>query len=668
MFSLSWSIAVSQAQEPREKVVHRAPAPRDTTQHVLTPQDSARLAATKVDTTKPVFGRLVKPVFDAGLITGQPSFSITDSEITWNDYTFAGEVLDRIPGTFLANMYQPGDPSQLYFDGMGGESTKYLLDGVELNDPTSSAMDLYHIPMEFVNNVEYIDALRAPVYQFNATGGLVDFQTPSYTERVPYSKVRFLEEPYNYLITDGVFSQNIGFKSNIDVGFERQTTDGRFLNSVYDGVNIRAKYRYSIDSTRELTATELYYRTKGGMNGGSEPFNVDASIFDQGLNPLRSTTANLTYRQHHLQVAYSESDAKDSTQFYTMTAFYDHYDFEFGELANQNVDTSFYLTNVSQRIGANLRGNENLFDSRLNFGLEAVREENPQNSHANIPSTNRFSGYADEEFYLWGLLKGGVFGRADLVAGKFYPAFGASFGFGNELFDLEAGGNVSDHVPSMSEKYFVTGNFVGNPDLKVETDKTLQITARIKLGETLNLSVKPYVRLIDDPICFQGVYAGQTEYPKISVLNLSTRKILGLDANVKMTLWKLEADGNCSYVDEDVNGSQIYVLPKIFASGELYLHEILFTGHLNLKIGVRGQFESAFNGEEFYPEALIYYPGTLNKFGPSGSSDFFVQGRVGDAVVYFTVFNMTGEDYVLAPVYAALDASFALGVNWEFLN
>ncbi|MGO9480223.1 MAG: TonB-dependent receptor plug domain-containing protein [Candidatus Kryptoniota bacterium] len=638
----------------------------DTTRLTTVPKDSLRHVTAVHDTTK--FGRLVNPVFKSGAVTYEPTCTISDSEILWSDYTYSGEVLKKIPGSFLADMAQPGAPSELYFDGLGSDYTKYLLDGVELNDPTTSSINLYHVPMEFVNNVEYIDALRAPIYQFNATGGLIDFQSPLYSESQPYSKIRHIEGPYNYLITDGVFSQNVGFKSNIDFGFERQTTDQRFQNSLYDGVNIRAKYRYSIDSTQQIMATELYYRTKGGANGGSLPYDVNSLIFDQGQDPIRSYTADLTYLQHHLQVAYSKSDPNDSSRFYTLSAFFDYYNFQYGELANQNADTSFYLTNISQRIGANLRGSERFLDGTLNFGAEAVREENPYNSYTLIQSTNRISGYADEEIYLFDFLKTGIFGRGDMVAGEFYPAYGASFGIGNEMFELEAGGNVSDHVPSMSEKYFVTQNFIGNPNLGAETDRTLQITAKIRLGDDLDFSFKPYIKLIDNPIYFETRYNGKPEYPQIADTNLSTEKIYGLDASMEITLWKFGADGNFNFVNENIDGSQARTLPEYFASGELYFHDILFTGHLNLRFGVRGQVESSFEGSEFYPAALVYYPASLNSLGPFGSSDFFLQCKVGDAVIYFTLFNLTNQEYAMAPIYPALGTSFSFGINWEFLN
>lgn len=623
------------------------------------------------DSTKTAREPLVAPVLKSGTITNEPSYSISDSEITWNDYRYSGELLQQIPGSFLANMYQPGDPSELYFDGLGAGYTRYLLDGVELNEPTTSSLNLYHVPMEFVRNVQYIDALRAPIYQFNATGGLVNFQTHLYSEPVPYSKVRHMEEPYNYLITDGVFSQNIGYKANIDAGFERQTTDGRFDNSVYDGVNIRAKFRYSIDSTRQLTATEVYYRTKGGANGGALPYNVNSNVFQQYLIPLRSTTANLTYLQHHLQVAYSQADPYDSTRFLTVSAFFDYYEFQYGAYVPPPVtppDTSYYLTNTSRRVGASLRGSETFAGGRLNFGAEGVRDENPFNSYALIPSRNRVSGYADEEFYLLNFVKAGIFGRADFVSDKFYPAFGASFGLGNDVFNLEAGGNISHHVPTLAEKYFVTQNFTGNERLKAETDRLFQAKASMRIGKAFDLSVKPYVRLISNPIYYEENYSGQPTYPEISVVNLSTRRIYGIDATLRLTLWKFGADGSFNYTNEKVDGSNVNTLPKYFASGELYYHDILFKGHLNIRLGVRGRFLTEFQGSGFYPEALTYYPTDINQLGPFGSSDFFVQAKIGQAVVYLTFFNMTGEDYLLTPVYPALNTSFGFGVNWEFLN
>jgi len=594
---------------------------------------------------------------------------ISDSEIRWSDYTYSGKILQKIPGSYLADMSQPGDPSELYFDGLGSDYVKYLLDGVELNEPTTSSFNLYHIPMEFVSNVQYLDALRAPIYQFNATGGLINFQTPLYSEPQPYSNVRHLEGPYNYLITDGVFSQNVGFKSNIDAGFEHQTTDQRFQNSLYDGVNIRAKYRYSIDSTQQLTIMEMYYRTKGGMNGGDLPYNVGSDIFNQfgGTPPLRSASADLTYLQHHLQAAYSQSSPHDSTDFLTASAFFDYYNFQFGDAS-----IPYSVTNISRRFGASLRGSEKWVYGQLSFGGEAIREENPYNTYVIIPPSSRLSGYADEEFTLFDFVDANIFGRADFINSsnedRFYPAFGALTGIGNEMFELKAGAGVSHHVPSLSEKYLVTEDFVGNPNLKAETDKAVEIMASFKSGENFQFSLKPYLKLIDDPIFFQAEYNGQPEYPQINDTNLTSRKILGLDATMEITLWEFAADGNLNYVDDRLEGNQTYTMPKVSASGELYFHDTLFTGHLNLKVGIRGQFESSFEGNEFYPAALVYYPGSLNSFGPFGSSDFFLQAKIGEAIIYFTLYNLTNQEYLLAPIYPALGTSFAFGINWEFLN
>ncbi len=608
---------------------------------------------------------LVKPVATAGAITADPSYSIGDSVIRWSDYTYSGELLQKIPGTFLANMYQPGDPSELYYDGLGSGYTRYLLDGVEMNEPTTSTLNLYHVPLEFVKDVEYIDAPRAPIYEFNATGALVNFQTHLYNEAVPYSKVRHLEEPYNYLITDGVYSQNIGYRTNVDLGFEHQTTDGRFANSRYDGVNIRGKIRYSIDSTSQITATDVYYRTKGGMTGGMLPYDITSAIFDQTLGSglLRSQYATMTYLQHHLQVAYSQSAPRDSIDHFTVTGFFDYYNLDYGDGGIQ-----YFMTNLSRRFGVSLRGTAVLVGSRLDYGAEAVRDENYYNTYAGVPLRTRLSAYGDEEFSLFGFVHAGVFGRGDQVNSKFYPALGASFGLGNELAYVEAAGSISRHLPSLSQMYFNTPDFKGNPELVAETDKILQVKGSVNLGNNFSLHVKPYVRMIDNPIYYRTDYSGQPVYPKISVTNLSTRNIYGVDADMRVTLWHLTLDGNFNYTHETTDGNAVLTLPEYYGAGELYYQNILFTGHLNLKVGLRGRFLTVFRGDGFYPPALVYYPFAPAEFGPSGSTDFIVRGRIGQAVVYFTIFNITGENYVMSPVYPALDNSFCIGINWEFLN
>ncbi len=137
---------------------------------------------------------------------------------------------------------------------------------------------------------------------------------------------------------------------------------------------------------------------------------------------------------------------------------------------------------------------------------------------------------------------------------------------------------------------------------------------------------------------------------------------------MKFSFWKFGGEGGLNYVEERVNGNGVMTLPKYFMSGELYFHDILFTGHLNLRLGIRGKYMTSFMGSELYPVALVYYPAKLNIFGPYGTSDFFLQAKIGDAVLFLTVYNLTGENYVMTPVYPALNNTFEFGVNWPFLN
>lgn len=611
--------------------------------------------------SKNVVYRLLKPVFTSGLISFSSSAAISDSEIEWSNYTYSGELFAKFPGAFLADMSQPGNPVDIFFDGLGLEYASFLIDGINYEDGALGVANLYQIPVEFSQNIQYINALRSPIYEFNANGGLVNLQTSLHNEVVPYSKVRHLEEPYNYLITDGVFSQNIGIKSNIEVGFERQTTDGRFKNSIYDGANIRLKYRYSIDSTSQISLSEIYYRTKGGMTGGAMPYAISQDTFDQYLINLRSMTANLTYLRHRVAAMYSHVDPFDSTQYVNLSIYYGYSGFDFGDVSSPD-GGPYYIHNASSQFGLNFRGSMTAVENILNYGGDLIHLENKYNSQATVPSLNRFSIYFDD-IYHFKTLSLGLFGRADVVSSKLYPAFGTSVAIRGSHFAFELGGSYSQHLPTLAQKFFVSQDFAGNPSLEVERHRLIQADLSYKVSDFISLYVKPYYRWIIHPIYYKASYIGQPAYPKLSIVNMDHRIIYGVDFSARLKIWKIEAEGMLNYLKEEIRS-----LPEVFLSGEIFYHDDLFSNHLELKTGLRGRAMSTFHGYELYPETIAYYYSNVNLFGPFGSSDFFVTGKIGSAIVYFVWYNLTNQQYILAPVYPMLDRSIAIGVNWEFLN
>gem|GEM_PF-4107080 len=634
--------------------------------YALSKTDSLNALKYTADSSNSVSYHLLKPVYTSGLVGLSSSAVISDSEIEWGNYTYSGEVFDKLPGTFLADMSQPGNPVDLFFDGLGLEYISFLIDGINYKDGTTGVVNLYQIPMGFTQRVQYISAPRAPIYEFNATGGLLNLQTSLYNESVPYSKVRHLEEPYNYLITDGVFSQNIGIRSNIDVGFERQTTDGRFRNSVYDGANIRVKYRYSIDSTRQISFSEIYYRTKGGMTGGAMPYALSQDIFDQYLINLRSTTANLTYLRHHVTAAYSQVDPIDSAIFVNLSVYYGYDNFIFGDVSSPD-GGPYYLHNEDSQFGLVFRSGTRMSGSMLNYGADLIHLENKYNSQVVVPSSGRFSIYFDDEYHFKCLLFG-LFGRADIVSSTLHPSFGARLGIGDSQFKAELGGSYSQHLPTLAQKFFVSQDFTGNPLLQVERHYLIQADISYRASDVISLYARPYYRWINQPIYYKATYAGQPAYPRLSPVNLDRRILYGLDISTDLRIWKIEADGIFNYFEEKVGREKVAFLPKVFVTGEIYYHDSLFSGHLDLKVGIRGMAMSTFNGYELYPETIAYYQSNVNLFGPFGSSDFFVSGKIGSAIFHFVWYNLTNQQYILAPVYPMLDRSIAIGVNWEFLN
>ena len=95
----------------------------------------------------------------------------------------------------------------------------------------------------------------------------------------------------------------------------------------------------------------------------------------------------------------------------------------------------------------------------------------------------------------------------------------------------------------------------------------------------------------------------------------------------------------------------------------------LVNGNLELKIGFRGRYISQQSGMAPLDESGLYVPYVLlQSFGPSGTADFFVIGKLGDAYLHLIWENLSDNQYMLTPFYPMYARNVRFGVSWEFWN
>ena len=107
----------------------------------------------------------------------------------------------------------------------------------------------------------------------------------------------------------------------------------------------------------------------------------------------------------------------------------------------------------------------------------------------------------------------------------------------------------------------------------------------------------------------------------------------------------------------------------MYLDGSVYYKNVLANGKLELKIGFRGRYVSEQTGEGPLDESGFFVPYTLlNSFGPSGTADFFLIGKLGNAYLHLIWENLSGNQYLLTPFYPMYDRNIRFGVSWEFWN
>lgn len=104
---------------------------------------------------------------------------VTEEEIQSKQHTSVLETLRDVPGVDVVRQGGPGQQTSVFIRGANSHHTLILIDGIELNDPStpSRAFDFAHLTTD---NIERIEILRGPnstLYGSDALGGVINVIT-----------------------------------------------------------------------------------------------------------------------------------------------------------------------------------------------------------------------------------------------------------------------------------------------------------------------------------------------------------------------------------------------------------------------------------------------------------------------------------------------------------
>ncbi|MBI5206267.1 MAG: TonB-dependent receptor [Candidatus Firestonebacteria bacterium] len=192
-----------------------------------------------------------------------PSIWLSASQIyTYNDIMLStsnnlGDFLKEYAGI---NLFAEGDMGQsrkISMRGAGAENVLFIIDGQVMNSPSDNQKELKTIPMEFIENIEIINA-DPVIYGINSSGGIIKITTKKFRSKEPYSKIEISWGDFN----NRIFNFNYGnqFKKfEYFLGITKHSGVGKFPYNDYKGQNILANLSYKYDSSIILNITSGFY-------------------------------------------------------------------------------------------------------------------------------------------------------------------------------------------------------------------------------------------------------------------------------------------------------------------------------------------------------------------------------------------------------------------------
>ena len=625
---------------------------------------------------------------------GDSSRTILDSQFPWIEYRYLGDLLWTKPGMYIRDMGSPGQHNELTIGGVDERGIAFLVDGRSQADPVTGTYDMILFPTEYIERIEFITGPRAMLYGMNSTGGAINIITKSFYTNKPYSRLRYSQGVDDYTQTDAMFSQNIFSRFNFTFGLERhalgfndisQDYRGRFVNSDYDAWSFRTKLRYDISNSFNIVFSHLYEQAITGLNGGVDYTNTLPGYYFDELNAAVSN--NDAYEKiydHHLDVTAAAHLTGDTMQVTTLTIYYSNQLREYRDEVRAYADTLQFngvlshFDNRSSNAGILLR-NE-MASSAQNFSVAVQAEEIQVESSPEVGGhkENKFGVSAKEEILLLSPFTFAVFGRTDNYLGRNLPGAGADAQIAvNSSLSFFGGMSVSQRSPTLQELYWSSDStHLPTPRLwlKDEQHTLIQVGTRFSIFDFLSGTVSLSRREIKNPILVDTTVAAgasPSDYT-LEFLQPAANVYNGVDVFLKATYGHFYAEGNATYLKQPDYyhiSDKLTLLPELYFDGSFYYKNQLVDGHLDIKIGFRGRYTSKQSGMAPLNESGLYVPyELLQSFGPSGTADFFLIAKLGDAYLHLIWENLSGNQYMLTPFYPMYARNVRFGVSWEFWN
>lgn len=572
------------------------------------------------------------------------SFFLNKNDFYWNDYRYAGNIVNDLPFTFLFDRGFIGYPSPVSYYGFTNGDLSILKDGVLLNNRQSGTYDLNNLQSEYIDSIEASPLVRGFLYGPYMNPTAINIITKDFLSIAPYSRIKYYEGAFGEAFIDGIFNLLIFERFNLFVDVTNRKFDSSYTNtdiSIWQGT-VKGKHLFS--NKINLIAEYNIVDNQHGLNYGVDVDSIlqagndlITTFYDELTAPVNSYTGRENIKQHNFSLRML---GKYYKEFETDLTFYSRF--------NQD-EHDYYLENIryqtkrkinSKGISLNQTASFDLIDFALLTGYEQNSFELETLDTDYNQSETDFSFFTISPIATLNLLNGNlkpsVFFRYSSETISDYSTNRTGIGADlkyiiNEMFNIYAG---YSSVELFNDKRFdiIEGGADFNSDI---------IDASIKVFKSSDyISPRQY-----------GFY----------LENIFIKEYTGVNLKFAFDLWFMLLEANGTLYDKK-NMDDLFSIPKQTLNAGIFYKDILFSENLNLKTGFTFNYASGFNHAIQNVRLFQNYDSFMRiNFTLIG----LIQNR---ARIYFTMENLLGENYFIVPFYPMRERNIRFGLAWELLN
>jgi len=619
--------------------------------------------------------KFISPIPHVGTIDRALSteYLIDDSTINFNNYRYVGDIITWLPGVYARDFGSLGFLPDITFNGVDGRSISFLIDGIRLNDPVSGLFNLYYLPTENIERIEFSPPTHAFLYGFNSTGGAVNFITKSKKALKPYSRIRYSESGYGFSIIDGMVSQDIIRGLNFTAGAQHTVYGERYQNENYDCWNARIKARYNINDKLNLFASEMYNQSLLGLYGGVDITRTPDSLRYESLQAtVRNTDAYEKITRHDLQLGSAARLFPDSSSISTLTFYFTSSVRRYRDLENRPMSNGILLdqSHLAKWFGAKFTQNFYLLNQSFEFGAEYQSQlmlitPSPKESKRNLSSI-----FGKSEFSPVKIASITPYLRYDSYSNQNLISFGGDAQIEiNKCFKIMGGYSRSYRIPTFEERHGVDTVLASSIlDDEPERHHIFELGMIWKYSQNIFFELRSYHRIIWNYITIQP--AAHTLGTSPYEFTRHEKKIIqGFSGRGSIRFGIIQIECNGQFTEVIDNADKEITFPKWTASGGIYYWNKILGNHLDLKAGIQGKYFTNYIGRLFDQQAQVYLPYENSiDIKPNGTIDIVILGHIGNAYIHFIWDNILNRKYIMNNFYPMPERQIRFGISWEFLD